>query len=39
MLNRRELVVSAGLVPVLSWGRLALAQETYIPLISKGFQP
>ncbi|MCX2724299.1 ABC transporter substrate-binding protein [Roseibium salinum] len=38
MLNRRHLIGAAGAVALMLSGNLAIAQETYIPLISKGFQ-
>jgi ribose transport system substrate-binding protein len=38
MLNRRTLIGAASAVALMLSGNIANAQETYIPLISKGFQ-
>ena len=38
MLSRRSLVGAAGIAAILGLAGPAAAQETYIPLVSKGFQ-
>ncbi len=38
MLNRRTLIGAASAAALMLSGNFAFAQETYIPLISKGFQ-